>query len=1246
MARFVQREQMRGEHITHSVRSGDRSQVMSGYGEGWMKVQRIFWKAANGPTAFSAAVVLCGAVLLCSALKAQNQRFAAADVSELGQDNMRLVSASPAEIKTVLGEDLGLMVELKRWVAKDATNHGQIVGEAELTDDAIYNRVESDVQFRAIATQLVQRYGYLSPKVNPQSAAGKEQELLIAERAKWIAQDEEEARTQERAKAEENLQQARACAAANGSSCAGIQPQAVSSGPSNNLTNVSGYGQAPGRSFGLGVPGNNPTGTPTPPSETSPDQQNQPNSPTGSGARLQQAQLIRTGGDSGGLLSDQTLGGPTGASQPFSGGNEGQLSSQSGTSEPNSDFSPFSQKAGAFGSSTGTGAADASGAFDAGNLDFSDSAYQGGMQDASPSYATGSPAVAGRIAGRRYQPAAAIEPVMMRTPNPYNDIPSLYDMYLQASPRPSAPTRFGSDVFENGTRDPQLIPMDLPAGPDYVVGPGDGLAINLWGGVSRRLNSTVDREGRISLPEVGPISVSGKSLADVQQNVQQVLRTEYRDESVDVSLARLRTIRIYEVGDVQNPGAYDVSSLSTPLNALFAAGGPTTRGSLRIVKHLRGNQLVEAVDLYDLLLHGVKANIQPLENGDTVLVPPVGTQVTVEGMVRRPAIYELKDEKTLASVLELSGGLLPMATLRHIEVQRLVAHDKQTMLSVDVPDTDDDAAVTRKLASFEVQDGDRIRIYPIAPYNQDAVYLEGHVMRPGRYSYRADMRVTDLIASYKELLPEPATEYAEIIRLNAPDFHPSVESFDLADAFQNPSAAPVLHAMDTVRIFSKFDFENPPTVSVLGEVRAPGTYQATGQIHLSDAVHLAGGLAPDAQTEDAQVFRYLSDGKLKIFSVSLSGALAGDTTANILLDPRDRLLIHRNPDEAQPATVYVQGEVGKPGRYPLTTNMKVADLIQVGGGLKPSAFTESADLTRYEFANQGQLAGRHEAVAISAALAGDSAANLSLKNGDVITIRQLTGWNDLGASIQVQGEVKHAGTYGIRPGERLSSVIERTGGFSAGAYPYGAVLERAQVRELEAGQQKEMILRVRDAQTELELLPETDAKLKQAKETALAQYQTTLTELNATSPAGRVAIRISSNIRNWANTAADVEVRAGDTLIVPKRPSFVMVAGQVFNPTAVSYRPGKSARWYLGQSGGPTQLANKKAIFVIRADGSVIGAKEDFWSGSAMSAVLQPGDSVVVPEKAIGGGTNWTNLFTAAQVASSIASTVFIAARY
>ena len=395
------------------------------------------------------------------------------------------------------------------------------------------------------------------------------------------------------------------------------------------------------------------------------------------------------------------------------------------------------------------------------------------------------------------------------------------------------------------------------------------VAIDLWGGVSRRFYEVVDREGRISLPEVGPLLVAGKSLADVQQSVQRTLRTQFRDISADVSLAKLRTIRVYIVGDVVRPGPYDISSLSTPLNALFAAGGPTTRGSLRIVKHFRGNRLVEDVDVYDLLLHGVKGDIQRLENGDTVLVPPLGPEITIEGMVRRPAIYEEKGEKSLADALDLAGGLLPSATLHHIEVQRLVAHQKQTMLSLDIPQNDSSGDATRKLESFQIQDGDKIRIFPIAAYSQDAVYLEGHVIRPGKYSYHAGMRLTDLINSYKDLLPEPASNYGEIIRLSAPDFRPTVQSFDLAKVLADPSAAPQLQPLDTVQIFGRYDFENPPVVSVLGDVRAPGTYRTSGDIHLSDAIHLAGGITPDAQITDARYRELLGEIEFHVHGVPL-----------------------------------------------------------------------------------------------------------------------------------------------------------------------------------------------------------------------------------------------------------------------------------------------------------------------------------------------------------------------------------------
>jgi protein involved in polysaccharide export with SLBB domain len=1187
-----------------------------------MTVTRVVGsKAANLLSLVPVLLLLCASVA-----RPQDRQSTPVPTSELGRENLSLVAASPGDIKTVLQRDPGLMVELKRWVAKDATGHGQIVSPGELSDGAIYARLDGDLQFCSVATALLQRYGYLVPKLNPESPAAKERELLLQERIKWLAQAQEEERAAARQKSLRNKTQ-------NASSC---DPQFdLDCNPSRTPEEE----QVPGQQENA-------------PSRMGPGELNPPDVPRGGAGPVQRTQLTQFEEEYAGTLPQLPLGnadesssfdlfdpGAAGAAASMANiGRQGQGASLMSVANPETRNVVDAL------ATYGVGSARPSATI----TDLAPSNRRELNPGTSSSSQASSALNSMRPFDQRHQPRPAPPaPELVRAASPYKDIPSLYDMYVQAIPRPVLPKRFGAEVFENGTRDSQFIPMDLPAGPDYVVGPGDGLSIDLWGGTTQRIYRVVDREGRVSLPEVGPLLVSGKSLADVQESLQQLLRTEFRHVSADVSLARLRTIRVYEVGDVANPGAYDISSLSTPLNAMFAAGGPTQKGSLRIVKHYRGNQLVEVVDLYDLLLHGVKSDLQRLENGDSVLVPPIGPQVTVDGMVRRPAIYELKDEKNLAAVLELAGGLLPTATLRHIEVQRLVAHEKQTMLSFDLPEVDTDAAVTKKLESFEIRDGDRIRVFPIAPYNQDAVYLEGHVTRPGRYSYHQNMKVTDVIASYKDLLPEPANQYAEIIRLNAPDFHPSVESFDLAVALANPEQSPALHAMDTVRIFSRFDFENPPTVSVGGDVRAAGTYRTSGEIHLTDAVHLAGGLAPDAKTEDAQVFRYLPDGKTKVFTVNLSLALEGDPTANILLQPRDRLLIHRSPDAIQPASVYLQGEVGKSGRYPLTTNMTVADLIRVGGGLKASADTQVADFTHYQWQKQGeQLSGQHQPIAISAVLSGDPSANLALSNGDVVTIRQLPGWNDIGATISVNGEVKHPGTYGIRPGERLSSVLQRAGGFQSDAYVYGAVLERVQVRDLESNEQTKMILRVKDLQSNLELLPEADPRQKQAKMMALQQYQSTLTQLSSNSPVGRITMRISPDINRWKNTPADLEVRTGDTLVIPKRPSFVLVTGQVFNATAVSYRRGKSAKWYLSQSGGPTKVADKKSIFVIRANGSVIGAKESLWSGTSLSASLQPGDTVVVPEKAIGGGIQWQSVFLAAQVASSIASTAFIAARY
>jgi polysaccharide export outer membrane protein len=1115
---------------------------------------------------------------------------------DFAQENLGRVAASATQIRLILVKDEGLLVELKRWVAKEATDNGQVVEDSTLTDQAIFDRLDRDVAFRSIATRLLQRYGYLMPTPNPDSDFAKENELVLKERARRLVQIEaqEDTDSLRPQKNDRDLERTATCDPRRDEDCEQVSPR--------------GRGQNTRTPAGTSSPDTNPQLLPEQPPSQSPSRILRANG-------LPQAEDPLDGGSGAGSSLNLELASssvkrdtnPSGGSQVLpQGGIDGSLLGRDSQPLPSAP----------------------------GGGDGGLTPDKNGMERSSRARTTGE-----RTSEEDVSPVR-----MVHRANPYSDIPSLYDMYVQASTRQRPTERFGLDVFRNTANEPAAIPMDLPVGPDYVLGPGDSLEIDLWGGVSQRMYRVVDREGRVSLPEAGPLLVSGRSLGEVQLAVQQVLRTEYRNVSADVSLSKLRTVRVYVVGDVAQPGAYDISSLSTPLNALFAAGGVTPRGSLRTLKHLRGKQLVEEVDAYDLLLHGVRSDMNRLENGDTLLVPALGPQVTVNGMVRRPAIYELHGEDSLADVLELAGGILPTATLRHIEVQRVEAHEKRTMLTLDLSPAGDADSAKKQLDAFKIHDGDEVHIFPIAPYNENAIYLQGHVLRPGRFSYKEGMLLSDLIGSYKDLLPEPAPHYAEIVRLNPPDFHPSVESFDLTAALANPASGPKLQPLDTVRIFSRYDFEPAPEVWVGGEVREPGKYRTSGQAHLRDAVFLAGGVTQDASLDSVQLFRTQLDGTMKILSVDLREALAGNPVDNILIQPRDRLLIHRNSARVDPPTVYITGEVAKPGRYPLTTNMHVEDLVRVAGGVKRSAYTESADLARFDMnASRANPSDRLE-LNLAAAMSGDAKADVPLRDGDILTVRQLPRWTDIGAAMTVGGEVLHPGTYGIEPGERLSSVLARSGGFESEAYSYGAVLMRREVRDLELKSHMELVQRVKAEQATLKALPDTNADEKNAKLTAIGQTEATLAQLQASAPIGRVVIHISPDIKTWQNTAADVQVRDGDVLFVPKKAGYVMVNGQVFNPTAISYRPGHSAKWYLSQAGGVTQLADKKAVFVIRADGSVIAAKNNndgWWGGDPMSATLRAGDTIVVPEKAPKiGGRNWALLMQSASVASSVALAV------
>jgi protein involved in polysaccharide export with SLBB domain len=1158
------------------------------------------------------SVICLGGSLLCQIVQGQSNEHAGnrnpvqpaytrttrtPDVSDLAKDNDARVAASSGQIRAVLMRDAGLLVELKRWVAKEATDNGQIVEDQSLTDQAIFDRLDRDQAFRSVATRLLQKYGYLMPTPNPDSELAKQQDLILKERVKrFVALEaEEDSQLLHPERKAEQTERTTICDLQKNGTC-----EKDDRGNANYERQMQIEQQIP------------ETSPPVPllPPEMSP--------------LSSQPRTLRSGSRDG--ESDEGSGRLTFSTLDLTSGIASSGTGMSGMP----GGGPMSPNIADLMASRGNSTV-------ADRLEAEPRSNNIPLQSIRPK----------RSRTRRPMDDEDIESVkMVRPANPYADIPSLYDMYIQASATQRPAERFGLEVFRNSSNLPGVIPMDLPVGPDYVVGPGDSLAVDLWGGYSQRLVRVVDRTGRVSLPEVGPVLVSGKSLGDVQLTVQRIMRSQFRDVSADVSVSRLRTIRVYVVGDVVEAGAYDISSLSTPLNALVMAGGVTTRGSLRTLKHYRGKQLIQEVDAYDLLLHGVRSDVQQLQSGDTILIPPIGPLVTVEGMVRRPAVYELRSETSLAQVLELAGGILPTAALRHIEVQRVEAHEKRTMLSLDLTSTGDNQAIDLQLQDFAIRGGDQVHLFPIASYNEDAVYLQGHVLRPGRYSYKKGMKLIDLISSYGDLLPEPAPHYAEIVRLNAPDFHPTVESFDLADALATPASAPTLQALDTVRVFSRYDFQAPPDVWVGGEVRSPGKYRTSGQAHLRDAIYLAGGTAPDASLDSAQLFRTQADGTLKILSVDLREALAGNPVNNILLQSRDRILVHRNPANVEPASVYIKGEVAKPGRYPLATNMRVEDLVRVAGGLKRSADSESADLTRFAAGSFPEGPNERLEVKLAAALGGDANEDVTLRNGDVLSIRQVPQWNDLGATIKVRGEVQHPAAYGIQPGERLSSLLHRCGGFTAQAYPYGAVLLRTQVRELQMTSQLELVQRIKTQETYLKSLPENDSDQKNAKLTAIAQTETALQQLEATAPIGRVVIHIPSNVKDlnsFSRSPADVVLQDGDELIIPKKTNYVMVSGQVYNPTAVSYVAGKSAKWYLSQAGGVTQIADKSAAFVVRADGSVLAAKNNssFWSGDPMSAVLRPGDSIIVPEKAPKmAPRNWAPLLQAAQVASSVALTV------
>jgi len=430
---------------------------------------------------------------------------------------------------------------------------------------------------------------------------------------------------------------------------------------------------------------------------------------------------------------------------------------------------------------------------------------------------------------------------------------------------------YGYDLFLNAPS--TFAPLDrTPVTPDYTIGPGDELLVHVWGQVEASENVVVDRNGMINLPKIGQVSVVGVRYQNLQAHLKAAIGRMFRNFELDVSLGKLRSIQVFVVGQAKRPGNYTVSSLSTLVNALFASGGPSAKGSMRHIQLKRANKVITEFDLYDLLLKGDKSKDVQLLPGDVIYIPTIGAMAAIAGSVNTPAIFELKSKETLSGLLELAGGLTNVAAGQKVAIERI--HERE-MRKVDEFQLDKDGLAKA------LHDGDLVTVYSISARFDNAVTLRGNIATPGRHPWKEGLRISDVIPdkgtlitdSYwlkqnqtarmdvsgsdklrnevKRSLAEVNWDYAVVERLNPKDLTTSLIPFNLGKAIidHDPVQDLLLQPGDVITIFSKDDIQvsvdkHTKYVTFEGEIAIPGVYQVQQGETLRQLVARLGGVTP------------------------------------------------------------------------------------------------------------------------------------------------------------------------------------------------------------------------------------------------------------------------------------------------------------------------------------------------------------------------------------------------------------------
>ncbi len=644
-----------------------------------------------------------------------------------------------------------------------------------------------------------------------------------------------------------------------------------------------------------------------------------------------------------------------------------------------------------------------------------------------------------------------------------HDVDSTFDTVqpvVQALPPFEELRPFGTELFAGPRED--MPPDDIATASDYVLGPGDNLIVALWGQAEIEYQLTVDREGRVFVPQVGELTVWGLSLAQFKERIERQLATIYSSFELSVSLGKIRSIRVYITGEVNRPGAYTVSSLTSLFNALYLAGGPNENGSMRVIRLMRNGKMVSEIDLYRFLLKGDNSSDIRLESGDAIFVPVAGSRVAIRGKIRRPAIYELRGDQTAQELLELAGRPTPDAYLNRVMLERVSGRDDWTVLDLDLSDQPADGTAAANLA-----DGDRLTIYSVFDMRRNMVAIFGLVQHPG-YFQRTDSTLISDILKLAKLQPyDVYYGRANLFRRHS-DWRREVISIDLGKVVDSAAKYDVpVQDGDSLHIYAIPDIAWERDVHVLGQVKNPGRYAFFDNMTVEDLVFLAGSFVRGASLMRAEIARFDSLGEVSLTNVDLSDSADCATP----LQDDDRVYVRQLPNWQLSRTVTIEGEVNYPGEYVLSSRDETLyDLLVRCGGTTAMAFPDGTILER---ASIEQNLIRKQVPSLlerSSPIVQDSLGNIERQvmfefdaeamKRIVLDVDQLLatkgGCCDIvlepgdhiyvpptPSGISVLGAVGASGTIMFQPKKKAGFYLDRAGDFSAQADKDGFCLIRA-----------------------------------------------------------------------------------------------------------------------------------------------------------------------------------------------------------